>query len=182
VLLASSASARVGSVQRSLEPVDGVIPDEFVVMLPEGVDAPGLVNGLKARLVNGLKNSGQAEILYDYTIIPGFAVRMKLNALQNVLRNIEGAEIFPNVVATGTSVQSPVPSWGLDRVDQKTDNLDKAYKYERDGSKVDVYVLDTGIFIDHEDFGGRASHGADFTGEGNYDGNSHGSHVAGTLH
>jgi hypothetical protein len=42
-----------------------------------------------------------------------------------------------------------------------------------------VYILDTGIFIEHEDFEGRARHGLDVTGEGNYDGYGHGTHVAG---
>jgi subtilisin family serine protease len=60
--------------------------------------------------------------------------------------------------------------------------LDGAYSYLRDGSNVDVYILDTGIFIGHEDFGGRAKFGADFTGEGNQDDFGHGTHVAGTLH
>jgi hypothetical protein len=41
-----------------------------------------------------------AEIIHDCTIINGFAVRMNLNALKNALKNIEGAEIYPNDVAT----------------------------------------------------------------------------------
>jgi hypothetical protein len=183
VLFASSASARVGSVQRVLEAVDGAIPDEYVVMLDEGFESRGLVNGLKNRLVNDLKNSGQAEILYDYTIIYGFAVRMNLNALQNALKNIEGAEIYPNDVATGSLVQFPTDSWGLDRVDQTIgglDNLDNSYTYLRDGSNVDVYIIDSGMFIDHGDFGGRASFGPDYTGQGNQDDLTHGTHVAGT--
>jgi subtilisin family serine protease len=186
VLFASSASARVGSVQRVLEPVDGAIPDEYVVTLPDGVEPRGLVNGLKNRVVNGLMNSGEAEILHDYTIINGFAVRMNLNALQNALKNVEGAEIHPNVAVIANSVQSPVQdptkgSWGLDRVDQTT-GTNNQYQYERDGTNVDVYILDTGIYIEHDDFEGRASWGKDFTGEGNYDGHGHGTHVAGTLH
>jgi subtilisin family serine protease len=180
VLFASSASARVGSVQRSLEPVDGAIPDEYVVMLPEGIEPRGLVNGLKMRLLASLKNSGEAEIIHDYTIINGFAVRMKLNALENALKNIEGAEIYPNDVATGSTVQDPAGSWGLDRVDQ-TIGRDGVYTYLRDGSNVDVYIIDTGIFIEHEDFGGRASHGPDYTGEGDQDDYGHGTHVAGML-
>jgi subtilisin family serine protease len=183
VLFTSSASARVGYVQQALEPLDGAIPDEYVVILPDGVEPRGLVNGLKMRLVASLKEGGNAEIIYDYTNINGFAVRMNLNDLQNALKNIEGVQISTNDVATSDLVQSPVASWGLDRVDQMTGGLalDNAYSYVRDGSNVDVYILDTGIFIEHTDFGGRARLGADFTGEGNFDGHGHGSHVAGTL-
>jgi subtilisin family serine protease len=183
VLFASSASARVGSIQRVLEAVDGAIPDEYVVMLDE--ESRGLVNGLKNRLVNDLKNSGQAEIIYDYTIINGFAVRMNLKALENALKNIEGAKIYANDVATGNSVQSPVGSWGLDRVDQRIwglDELDDSYTYLRNGTDVDVYILDSGIFNDPEEFGVRVSYGQDYTGEGNQDDVGHGTHVAGTWH
>jgi subtilisin family serine protease len=173
VLFASSASARVGSVERVLEAVDGVIPDEYVVVLDEGVEPRGLVNALK--------NSGKAEILHTYKIVNGFAVRMNLNALENALKNQDGVTIYPNDVATAISVQSPVGSWGIDRVDQTT-GTNNQYSYLRDGTDVDVYILDTGIKTDHPDFGGRASHGYDATGEGNFDGNGHGTHVAGTSY
>jgi subtilisin family serine protease len=182
VLFTTSASARVGSVQEAREPVGGAIPDEYVVILPDGVEFEprGL---LKLRLMASLRKSGNTEMLHDYTIFNGFAVRMNLNALKNALKDIEGAQISTNDVATSDSVQSPVASWGLDRVDQMTGGLtlNNAYSYVRDGNNVDVYIIDTGIFIEHEDFGGRARLGADFTNEGNFDGNGHGSHVAGTL-
>jgi subtilisin family serine protease len=185
VLFASSASARHGSAKKGLESVDGAIPDEYIVILDEGVESRGPVNSLKNRLVNDLKNRAQAEIIHDYTIINGFAVRMNLKALQKALKTIGGGEIYPNDIATASITQSPVRSWGLDRVDQTIgglDNLDGAYTYLRDGDNVDVYVIDTGIFKDHEDFGGRASFGPDYTGEGNGDRNGHGTHVAGTSH
>jgi subtilisin family serine protease len=182
-LFASSASA-VGFVNGNgngngngndqdipVEAAGGAIPDEFLVMHDGDVKPRGLLNGLM--------KSGRAEILHEYTIINCFAVRMKLNALQNALKNIEGVSIYPNDVVTAIAVQSPA-TWGIDRVDQIT-GTNNQYEYERDGNNVDVYILDTGITIEHRDFGGRASHGADFTGEGNYDGHGHGSHVAGTL-
>jgi hypothetical protein len=84
---------------------------------------------------------------------------MNLDALQNdTLENNEVAEINPNDAPASSSVQSPKGSWGLDRVDEQTDgldNLDKAYSYLRDGSNVDVYILDTGIdiTIDVEGYG-----------------------------
>jgi subtilisin family serine protease len=81
---------------------------------------------------------------------------------------------------SATGLDSPVYAWGVDRSDQLT-GTNNEYQFERDGNNVDVYVLDTGVYIEHNDFQGRASHGADFTGEGNYDGYGHGSHVAGKL-
>jgi hypothetical protein len=78
-------------------------------------------------------------------------------------------------------MDSPVYAWGVDRTDQTT-GMNNQYQYERNGTNVDVYILDTGIFIENDEFEGRASRGGDFTGEGDYDGHGHGTHVAGTLH
>jgi hypothetical protein len=41
-------------------------------------------------------------------------------------------------------VQSHPPSWGLDRIDQRTDKLDGLYHYPRSaGQNVTIYVIDT---------------------------------------
>lgn len=54
------------------------------------------------------------------------------------------------------------------------------YKWHR-GRDVNAYIIDTGIYKEHDDFGGRAVFGADFTGDGPGDGNGHGTHVAGIV-
>ncbi len=156
-----------------VEAARGAIPDEYLVMHDGNLKPRGLLNGLI--------QSGRAEILQEYTIINSFAVRMKLDALQNALENNDRVTIYENPVVTAIAVQSPTRSWGIDRSDQRT-GTDDQYNYERDGNNVDVYILDTGITIEHFDYVGRARYGVDFTGEGNYDGHGHGSHVAGTLH
>jgi subtilisin family serine protease len=70
--------------------------------------------------------------------------------------------------------------WGLDRIDG--DGLDGSYTSTFTGAGVDVYVIDTGILISHEDFGGRAKAGKDFTGENSIvDAHGHGTHVASTA-
>ncbi len=47
------------------------------------------------------------------------------------------------------------------------------------GAGIGIAVLDTGIDLEHPDFGGRIGGIADFTGEGIGDVNGHGTHVAG---
>jgi subtilisin family serine protease len=156
-----------------LQAVGGVIKDEYLIYHDEGLDPHALLNGLIT--------SGQAEILNEYTLVNAFSVRMKRGMLDIILKNIEGVEIFDNPVVSAIALDSPVYSWGVDRTDQTT-GTNNQYQYERDGANVDVYILDTGIYIENDEFEGRASHGKDFTGEGDGDGRGHGTHVAGTLH
>ena len=82
---------------------------------------------------------------------------------------------------TALAVEAPA-SWGLDRLDQRFLPLSGSYSYGSDGSGVDVYVIDSGILVNHADFGGRVSGGAYLLdGEGPNDCNGHGTHVAGIV-
>jgi cerevisin len=193
VLLASSVSAGCrrhhenkdkekleGTSNEPLKAVGGAIQDEYFIYHDKGLDPRALLNDLIT--------SGDAEILNEYTLINAFSVRMKRELLDIALINIENIEIFDNPVVSALEMDSPVYAWGVDRTDQTT-GMNNQYHYERDGTNVDVYILDTGIFVNNTQFEGRASWGKDFTGggdyttgEGNYDGHGHGTHVAGTLH
>ncbi|MFF1813494.1 S8 family serine peptidase [Streptomyces sp. NPDC058251] len=82
------------------------------------------------------------------------------------------------------ATQTNPPSWGLDRIDQKSLPLDSKYTYpDSAGQGVTAYIVDTGVRITHSDFGGRASYGYDAVDNDNtaQDGNGHGTHVAGTV-
>jgi subtilisin family serine protease len=75
------------------------------------------------------------------------------------------------------------PEWGLDRIDQRSATLSKTYTPMADGNTVHAYVIDTGVRITHNDFGGRARYGYDFVSNDGIasDCNGHGTHVAGTI-
>ncbi|MER0448971.1 S8 family serine peptidase [Streptomyces sp. Edi4] len=80
--------------------------------------------------------------------------------------------------------QTNPPSWGLDRIDQTGTAGDGAYTYPAAaGQGVTAYVIDTGVRISHQDFGGRASYGFNAVDNNDKadDGNGHGTHVAGTI-
>jgi cerevisin len=57
------------------------------------------------------------------------------------------------------------------------------YEYDSDGGEgVDVYVVDTGINVQHQEFEGRASWGKTIPqNDVDEDGNGHGTHCAGTI-
>jgi subtilisin family serine protease len=72
--------------------------------------------------------------------------------------------------------------WGLDRIDSRGRRLDAHYNYVHDGSGMVVYVIDTGIKLDHPEFENRAVFGINAVGDGiDTDCDGHGTHVAGTI-
>lgn len=79
--------------------------------------------------------------------------------------------------------QSPVPSWGIDRIDQRSLPLDNTYSYTTTGIGVKVYIVDSGIRFTHSEFGGRAVPGFDAVNDGQ-NGNDcygHGTHISATV-
>jgi cerevisin len=76
--------------------------------------------------------------------------------------------------------------WGLARISHR-DSLNfgdfNKYLYAADGGEgVDVYVIDTGTYIDHVDFEGRAHWGQTIpVNDEDADGNGHGTHCSGTI-
>jgi len=73
------------------------------------------------------------------------------------------------------------PSWGIQRVSAKKQPLDGTYTYKDGaGSDVDIYLIDAGVRVTHEDFGGRARFGANVAGGTvKTDPDGHGTHCAG---
>ena len=94
--------------------------------------------------------------------------------------NVLSVELDQPMFALDT--QTPTPSWGLDRIDQRALPLNNSFTASAYGAGVDVYVVDTGVSTTHTDFSGRLRSGfsAINDGRGSNDCNGHGTHVAGT--
>jgi subtilisin family serine protease len=86
---------------------------------------------------------------------------------------------------TCSNRQTQAPSWGLARTSHYgniNNGMNNHYTtHTGAGNNVWVYVLDTGIYINHPDLRGRATWGANYVGGNNNDGNGHGTHCAGTI-
>jgi subtilisin family serine protease len=119
---------------------------------------------------------------YEYSAetLNGFAAELNAGQLAALRANPAVAYIEADQVMELIATQTSAP-WGLDRTDQRDRPLDGRYNYNRTGSGVYVYVIDSGIRTAHTDFGGRARNVWDGTGGDGQDCNGHGTHVAGTI-
>ncbi|EGW31142.1 uncharacterized protein SPAPADRAFT_156901 [Spathaspora passalidarum NRRL Y-27907] len=97
------------------------------------------------------------------------------------------AEISPDIEVSMFDIdQQPEAPRHLARISRKHRmRPGKTYPYVFDnnylGTKVNAYVIDSGVDIGHPEFQGRAQMGVDLTKEGAGDQNGHGTHVAGLI-
>lgn len=71
-------------------------------------------------------------------------------------------------------------SWGLDYLSYPMDDM---YQWKYDGTGVEVYIVDTGILMEHEEFQGRARCAFDIVDGSStcQDDHGHGTNVAGIV-
>ena len=82
-----------------------------------------------------------------------------MSFINHQVRHLPGVEyIEEEGFAVGDQSDDVLP-WHVDRIDQKHLPLDSLYSPIGDGHGVDVYILDTGINYDHEEFECRAKYG-----------------------
>lgn len=148
-----------------------VIADRFIVTLRDGVDAPTVA----------AEHGVAPDYVYTH-VLNGFAGSMSQAARAGLLRDARVQRVEPDGIATTMATQSNA-TWGIDRIDQRSLPLSGTYTYSNTGSGVSAYIIDTGILLSHQDFGGRAASGYTSINDGNgtNDCNGHGTHVAGTV-
>ncbi|KAI8876000.1 serine protease [Backusella circina FSU 941] len=123
--------------------------------------------------------------VYDTPKMKGYAGKFD-EAVLNAIRQSDDVEfVEKDSMVYANELQRNAP-WGLSRVshrDALTFKNYQKYEYNPDGGKgVKVYVIDTGVNVDHVDFNGRATWGQTIpNNDYDEDGNGHGSHCAGTI-
>jgi subtilisin family serine protease len=157
----------------------GAVANDYIVTFhADETDPEGQARGLVATHGGSLTHVYRAAL-------KGFAVAgLPEAAVEALRRNPRVAAIeLDGVMSVVGAGQQTGATWGIDRIDQRDRPLDGVYNYDADGSGVTAYIIDTGIRLAHNEFGGRAVSG--FTaindGNGTNDCHGHGTHVAGTV-
>ncbi|MCW2607223.1 MAG: family peptidase [Frankiales bacterium] len=172
LVLVLAAAASLGAAGLP-SPAAAAAPTSSYVVTTAG--APDAVLGL----VDGL--GGQVTHVYRHALT-GFAVRLPAAAVPALAALPGVAAVEADGVVRASATQSPTPSYGLDRIDQRALPLNGSFTTGATGAGVTAYIIDTGIAFGHTDFGGRAVSGFDAVDGGSAeDCNGHGTHVSGTT-
>ncbi len=161
--VAASGVAAAEPSERSHPEVRGsasssVVPDRYIVVLKDQRASYSSLRATASALTRA--NGGTVGQVFG-NALGGYSVTMNQRQAEKLAVNPAVAYVEPVRRITASATQTNPPSWGLDRIDQASAKLNKSYKYPNTGSKVTAYILDTGINLKHQDFGGRASFGFD---------------------
>ncbi|KAK0721072.1 serine protease [Lasiosphaeris hirsuta] len=145
-----------------------IIAGKYIVKLKDGATDAALNNAVS-------KAAAKVDHVYKSGKFKGFAG--KLDAANLEVEYIEQESVYKiNTYVTQTGAP-----WGLGRLSSHTKGS-TTYRYDDSaGVGTCAYVIDTGIYTDHAQFGGRATWLANYADSSNTDGNGHGTHVAGTI-
>ena len=190
IALAAALSIPAASAEAQIRPAEHPVVDQFIVVLRDGVvrGAGASISDPRPSVAEAAREmaserGGRSDRQYGHALV-GFTFRGERGAAEALAADPRVAYVAEDGWVEVSGQSSP-PSWGLDRIDQRSATLDAYYEYYADGSVVDVYLVDTGIRSTHVDFEGRVDLGASFTaiddGYGTEDCNGHGTHVAGIV-
>lgn len=181
-----------------------LIPDSYIVVLKKGHSVQDSLATLaslsQAAVKNLLVSQGSHPLvkgedskgfdlthIYDKSSFVGYAGKF-LPEVVDILAQQPGVAFIEqdskvHTLEPSEEEQSP---WGLARLSHREHlglGTYNKYLYDADAGKgVTCYIVDTGIYTDHEDFEGRAVWGKTMpVGDSDIDAHGHGSHCAGTI-
>jgi subtilisin family serine protease len=146
-----------------------IIPGEYIVLLKEKTGEEFLAS-------HDRQFADNTMFVYSH----GFAAKLSQDQVSALLVDNDVLLVEKNQKVSIAKVQRGAP-WGLARISQRELNWVDRYVYPSTaGQGVSVYVLDTGIKVNHAEFaGGKAKSGFNaFPEEGGDDLNSHGTQCA----
>ncbi|KAI0002288.1 peptidase S8/S53 domain-containing protein [Russula compacta] len=167
----------------------GLINDSYIVMFKKDVPLAALDNHYNFLQVAHTEDphfgddSGLRHV-YD-SHVKGYAGKFTDRVLQRIREMPEVDYVERDQIVKTQEIQTSAP-WGLARISHRprlTFGTFRKYEYDTSGGEgVDVYVIDTGVHIRHEEFEGRALWGKTVpANDYDVDNNGHGTHCAGII-
>ncbi|KAI9592651.1 peptidase S8/S53 domain-containing protein [Syncephalis fuscata] len=138
------------------------------------------------QVFTGKLNSKQAEQLSQHPAVQSIELDQRIN-VHDLMPQIEQSNSTTTVPmvrrANPAMLQDGLVNWGLERIWQREVVAHNRYEYPvTAGTNVHVYIIDSGIAVDHPEFEGRATFDVNFVNdEPAQDLDGHGTHVAGIV-
>ncbi|KAG8791760.1 subtilisin-like serine protease [Ceratobasidium sp. 428] len=152
-----------------------VQPDSYIVKLKDGVSKDSHLQSILSNFVAG------SSLRYKYDIFNGYAVTLKSRDLDRIRQSKDVAYIAEDGIASIDDFSDH----GFELSERSNQGVDvsprSAATKTKCGAGVEIYHLDSGIYLGHEQFGGRARWGATFGNYSDIDDNGHGTHTAATA-
>jgi aqualysin 1 len=145
--------------------------DPYIVVLEESVDNP-------SEVAQGIDQRQEGfDVGFVYTeALEGFSAEIPDDSVDQVLNNPRVAYVERDKVVTTTAQETP---WGINRIDADLSST-QAGNGSGEVTGVNIYVIDSGIDVDHDDLK-VVDHVNKYKSGANTDCYGHGTHVAGTL-
>ncbi|KAJ5383773.1 alkaline serine protease [Penicillium concentricum] len=168
---------------------DAVVPSSYIVVMNDGISttefekhrnwAAGVHASVTSRR-NGESGPGKH---FDINGMKGYSASFDAATVKDIANDPAVKYIEPDMIVNVTAnvVQSNAPSWGLARISSKKSGATDYVYDSTAGAGIVVYSVDTGIDIEHSDFGGRAEWGTNTADSDDTDGNGHGTHTSSTA-
>ncbi len=145
------------------------VEGQYIVVLRQGADPRSVA-----------AEAGAVPRFVYTSALNGFSAALNPGQL-NALRHNPRVDYVEQDQVGGIATTQTNVTWGLDRIDQRSNTLTNGYVYNTMASNVRAYVIDSGIYTGHAQFGSRAMNVYDYAGGSGADCNGHGTHVAGTI-
>ncbi|KDR67404.1 hypothetical protein GALMADRAFT_130422 [Galerina marginata CBS 339.88] len=160
----------------SVEAYSGTTTGKYIVKFKQGASRKAWIQKL------GLSQA------VDWNHFNGFASNLQNDALNSLRASPDVESVSEDGIMHSTATQEDA-TWGLQRIstvdviaDPTAPAQSFTYTYDDSaGEGVDIYIVDTGVYVNHTQFGGRATFGLAVGSYAQADGSGHGTHCAGTA-
>lgn len=169
----AAAAPRALADKGGIRPAKDKVEGEYIVVFKDDVrDLPDVAAEMAKQHGGRVKRVWQNAVRGFHIVIPeGRALALSKDP--RVAWVEENAQMFPSSTqSTKTGPPSNATTsdnrlWHLDRIDGSSPAGDNAYNYCTDGTDVNIYIVDSGVYGSHGEFGTRVQTGFNATDDPN---------------